>query len=321
MRMCFKALCTTVLTLSLLAAGCGDDTSNPSKPSPTPSARTGKTACGTFGPDAVFCNNNQHCVDQVLNRCEDGCTSDENCVEAQVCVKTGNASVGACQNKMSTPADPCTQITCDAGKVCRDGACVVASTDPCDGVTCDAGKVCSGGACVTTDPCAGVSCDAGKVCSNGACVATDPCAGVSCDAGKVCRDGACVTTSTSCQVTLTAQDGCGQDAICLYADEAGNTACESYPECGAGGACAPGLDGAVCSSEVIAGKTPMCLTGACITDAHCPASNFCIKIASDPVGYCDDGRIGSTCMDGGDCGAGLSCDVAFTGEPGFCTDF
>jgi len=289
-----------------LMAGCGavEDPDGASSNQTTTSnnqsgsaERTGRTPCGSFGEEEIFCNNNQYCADQVLNRCSEGCTSDQNCVEAQVCVKSGGDGVGACQNRQTDPVDPCTQITCQAGQVCQNGACV------------------------TPNACANVTCGQGESCVNGACVTQNACANVTCGQGESCVDGTCVRQNTSCQVTLTAQDGCPASAFCVFVDDAFNTACESFPACGAGNSCAPGLEGSICSSEIVQGKDPMCLAGACLTDANCPSNWYCIKLPSDIAGFCDEGRLGSECIDNGDCGAGLTCDTPFPGETGFCTDF
>ena len=68
----------------------------------------------------------------------------------------------------SKPDDPCAEVSCDAGEVCREGICV----DPCADVSCGAGEVCREGICV--DPCAEVSCDAGEACEEGICQPLSP---------------------------------------------------------------------------------------------------------------------------------------------------
>ena len=159
---------------------------------------------------------------------EDPCPDGEVCTEQLVCVPASCAACGDWPCVDGRCVDPCADVTCPAGRVCRSGACVEDSClalgcapgevcdgaacvpDPCGGVLCGAGSFCRDGACVGScasvscgpgercadgacgaDACADVSCGAGEACSGGAC-ATDPCEGVFCPAGRVCDRGACV---------------------------------------------------------------------------------------------------------------------------------
>lgn len=112
------------------------------------------------------------------NPCNDGVA----CNGVETCTVTDGAAV--CGD--GTP------VECAAGETCTepDGTCSAA--DPCADVTCDAGQTCVDGQCVTDDPCADVTCDAGQTCVDGQCVTDDPCAGVTCGAGETCVDGVCV---------------------------------------------------------------------------------------------------------------------------------
>ena len=249
---------------------------------PDDPTRTGTSDCGfDFDGSSISCQPSQYCADSTLAQCQTGCLSDFNCPHTAQCNKSAGKNVGACEER--APVDPCAGISCDAGKVCVDGACV------------------------SDDPCAGVSCDAGKVCVDGACVSQDPCAGVSCGANEMCSDGVCVPTASSCIPNATAQDGCPVDHICIF-DQNDDTVCFKFPACDAQNDCAPGLEGAVCSTEFIQGKSPQCLPTVCLDDSHCPNTWKCVTDAGDPAGFCDTGEFGSFCADDQDCGPGLICD-------------
>lgn len=64
----------------------------------------GYTACGDFGGSPVECQPGQYCSDTTFSDCTPGCTSDQNCDDAQTCVKPTGESVGDCQNTVVTPA-------------------------------------------------------------------------------------------------------------------------------------------------------------------------------------------------------------------------
>lgn len=169
------------------------------------------------------------------------------------------------------------------------------------------------GTCQTfaKDPCEGIQCEANQQCREGKCfdISTDPCENVQCNANEVCQNGQCKPTSTqSCTITLTAQDGCANDAICVLNPEE-KSVCRAFEPCDANNKCAPGLDGALCSSEVITGKTPQCLVGACKDNTHCPNQTFCVVSASDPFGECSKGLVNDICVDNNDCANDLICDI------------
>lgn len=271
---------------------------------PDDASRTGISACGmNVDGSTVTCQPSQYCADSTLAQCQTGCLSDFNCPNGEQCNKAASRDVGVCEK--STPIDPCAGISCNAGETCVNGTC--ASNDPCAGISCNAGETCVNGTCTSNDPCAGISCDAGETCNNGACVSNDPCAGVSCNAGEVCNNGSCVPTTTSCIPNATAQDGCPVDHICVF-DANDDPVCFKFPACDAQNSCDPGIEGAVCSTEFINGKSPQCLPNTCIDDTNCPNTWKCVIFQGDPAGFCDTGEFGSFCTNNQDCNAGLICD-------------
>ncbi len=66
--------------------------------------RSGKTECR-----GLTCSAGQYCVqgNAVATRCDRGCTSDENCGEAERCVRCGNDATGTCQSCTRSDADSC----------------------------------------------------------------------------------------------------------------------------------------------------------------------------------------------------------------------
>lgn len=315
---------------------------------PDDPARSGMTTCGfDFSGADVSCQPSQHCADSTLARCEAGCLSDFNCPNNDLCIKDAMQSVGTCEARppvdpcvgvtceasetcmagQCVANDPCAGVTCAAGQACMQGTCM--DVDACAGVSCAAGQVCQAGLCVANDPCAdvtcadgqscvqgtcmnvdactGVSCAAGQTCQQGQCVTNDPCAGVTCASGQVCEAGQCVNSTSTCIPNATAQDGCPVDQLCGFDDNDMPT-CIQFPACDAQNSCDPGLFGAVCSTEFIAGKSPQCLPDTCLDETHCPATWKCVIDPSFPAGFCDTGEFGAFCTDTQDCQPGLTCD-------------
>jgi MYXO-CTERM domain-containing protein len=82
--------------------------------------------------------------------------------------------------------DPCIGVACEAGRFCREGACV----GSCAEVSCAFGQRCDEGRCIA-DPCADVTCPDGARCAEGVCQ-PDPCDGLACPPGQRCEDGLCL---------------------------------------------------------------------------------------------------------------------------------
>jgi hypothetical protein len=117
--------------------GSGDD-SDSSDDGGIPTGN-GVTPCGNF-PDEMpkSCQAGQYCVDEILSDCSNGCLSDTNCTDDQLCVKESGEDVGSCQTEG-------TATTCEA--VCEKlQACDPSVTDTqcnqfCSGVN-DACRAC-----------------------------------------------------------------------------------------------------------------------------------------------------------------------------------
>ena len=248
--------------------------------------RTGQVVCGkNFEGSEVKCSANQYCADSVLNRCEIGCLSDDNCTQAQVCGKEDNQNVGTCQTGAT---NPCDGVTCNAGETCRSGKCEKVGQDLCANVQCSATKTCKAGKCEPKN--------------------VDPCLNVQCSATETCKAGKCEPkATTACTPNLTAQDGCSNDELCIFNAD-GKGICRAFPACDAQGACDIGTEGSVCSSKAVQGKSPQCLSGFCLTNAECPTSLKCVKSDSEPLGECLPGLIDDFCVDKDDCANDLVCD-------------
>ena len=148
--------------------------------------------------DQITCPINFACRGSDGQCVQDDCRGfPERCTNMQFCVG------GTCVE------DPCTDVTCESGEYCVDGACQTScanvtcadnqrcilgscQTSPCNGA-CPSGQVChdASGEC-RTDPCRGVNCDVGQACNpqTGECE-QDPCLGVTCPDDAVCSFGTC----------------------------------------------------------------------------------------------------------------------------------
>jgi hypothetical protein len=164
--------------------------------------------------------------------------------------------------------EECSDVVCDAGRVCRGGECV----DPCAQIACAEGLTCRLGECV--DLCAGVSCAEVERCepSTGECV--DRCEGVSCPSALRCspQTGACVA---QCDGVL-----CGSEEVCdartgVCVDLCEGVSCVQGLSCDpSSGACVDPCEGVVCASGW------ECLSGDCRYDdpcagVTCPAATLC----------------------------------------------
>ncbi|AKF03637.1 MYXO-CTERM sorting domain-containing protein [Sandaracinus amylolyticus] len=173
--------------------------------------------CDGETDDGDLCDEDEVCDRGVcVGRCLDefGCARGLDCNAAGYCVESA-----------------CVDVVCDAGEICRAGACIA----PCDGVVCPGDQACRAGRCV--DPCAAVTCDAGRVCQAGACVQSCECAPCSDELECHVSSGLC-TTSDCASVDCSGTPG---------------TVCR-------GGSCVDACDGAVCP------RGQICEGGSCVVD-------------------------------------------------------
>ncbi len=218
---------------------------------------------------------------------------------------------------------------------CGLGACIVGG-----GEANNDGSVIKGAFCSSSDPC-----PSGQFCWNGlcalGCTSNDDCAAdqycdtefdmlchnrtvstcpdTPCAEGQICKDGFCSTppVPTQCTPRLDGMDGCDDYSLCLE-EEDESTACYSFPACDQNRQCPVGMNGAVCNTGIIPNKAYMCLTGLCQTPDHCPTNWSCIRNATDTVGMCSDGQMGSLCLNNDNCQSGLDCMGAMPGSYGVC---
>jgi hypothetical protein len=217
---------------------------------------------------------------------------------------------GECAPGCSSAAD------CEAGQVCRDGACSP-GTPACDAThACQTGFECIGGECRPSATACQFSseCGAGYVCVNQQCVhacdATHPCTGSSaCGPDGFCHEvfpppSRCVVNAdcsgaNNVCIDGTCWQGCAIDADCPTGDYCNGGVCRlddrPNPACGTGRPCAAG---SVCHNGAC--RSP------CTMDAECPRfdvqTNFCIMNVCSTTNEAT-----SNCMAATDCMANQSC--------------
>lgn len=188
-----------------------------------------------------------------------GCTSSDDCGEAEVCVEASCRPEG----------DVCrTDVDCGPGRGCVDNACRPLCTSDAD---CD-GDVCIAIHCVPSPECtASADCDAGEICVGDRC--TTGCASTAdCGTEEVCELGVC------------------------RPDVAPRPFCESDDDCAAGHPCVGGVCRTVCPSGedeecrradvqfidcAPVEALNLCFTRTetspeCVTAAECPVGERCI---------------------------------------------
>ena len=234
------------------------------------------------------CPQGERC-DRGCNSCEPDpcaqvdCAVGERCEEGQ-CVPFGFECVfleGLCddacpQGQMCDPTcsecvlDPCANVDCAIGELCREGACVPldARCNNSEGIcedTCPAGEMCDS-SCVTCmpDPCAQVDCAVSERCIEGICRPADP----ECNTvGGVCDDQCPgeMICNVDCRICV--------EPACIAVDCAPGDVCR-------GGVCEPvdpceGMSGPDCPGGI--GGEPGCnvngLTNQCM--ANCAAGEIC----------------------------------------------
>ncbi len=224
----------------------------------------GGDACEVDGAQGVCADGVMQCRDgelmcvatqgespEACNGLDDDCDGtpddgDDLCPKGEICVK------GRCQPPCGTG-----EFRCGKGEMCVQGVCIETA---CAQKECDAGEVCRDGACVAA--CSGVVCPYGATCRAGVCV--DVCEGVECDAGFACEvrsDGQTfVGVCSSCDCR-----GCGDGQSCVdhlcIENSCKDQTCAEGTHCAAG-ECVDDCDGAECP----AGQ--MCASGSCVADPN-----------------------------------------------------
>ncbi|MCA9676333.1 MAG: DUF4114 domain-containing protein, partial [Myxococcales bacterium] len=122
------------------------------------SCSTGEPGVCQYG--VTTCRGSSIECTQVYDATEEGCDGADNDCDGMI------DEGGVCTDDV---VGNCTGVTCDAGLVCRQGACV----DPCDNVDCPSGQTCLTGVCLPgCTACNGVVCGNGSSCNldTGDCV-------------------------------------------------------------------------------------------------------------------------------------------------------
>lgn len=194
---------------------------------------------------------------------------------------------------LCVPQD-CTNGSCPAGGVCKNGSCVPA----CDTVVCPSGQVCQDGQCL--DACQGVQCPAGQACKDGQC--TFPCAcfaaDTGCAGGNVCDK----TGMPACVPPACVGSMCGAGKVCnpingACVDICAGVICPQGQVCAAPGTCVPTCNSTTCDPGLVCNPQ----TGAC-EDTSC-ANVTCFPPQTCKMGMCVDSPSGAGGM-GGDGGMG-----------------
>lgn len=312
----------SIVTISLLGVGCGDN--EPNNPGGDGDVTTGDgdgdTGAGAPGDgdgdgDGLCTSPHIACGESCTNTASDPA----NCGECGTkCGANEGCSDGECQ-----------RFGCTTGQVECDGACVDLQRNPefcgsCD-IACSAGEVCSKGSCST-------KCIGSELACNGSCI--DPntddqfcgatlCTaeagmggagsvdeGQVCGAGEKCSEGSCVADCTAGSIVC---DGACIDPL------------KNRDFCGATTCLDAGTSGVACASGEV------CVEGACETD--CPGNQLecegtCIDAATDES-YCGATACGDDATDGTRCDAGercvggtctISCSVGKVVCDGACVD-
>ncbi|TNE44114.1 MAG: hypothetical protein EP343_30650 [Deltaproteobacteria bacterium] len=252
----------------------------------------------------VDCPGDQVCIGRLCY--PSGCYDQNNaCQNPQLCLKakcedpacaTKQCATGEfCRNSDATCAKPCSGVKCQAGEMCKDGACVA---DPCANANCAAGEVCVKGTCEPDKCSASNVCKAGRVCypmDNG-CI-DDPCAGVTCpDSKQVCKWGQCQAPD-SCKF----DKDCPGELLCL-SGKCVKPTCKENADCQNGEVCSEGT----CKPDPCANKQcadgEYCRAGQCVPSCagvFCPEKQVCVdgKCTADP---CADKQCaaGEVCVNG-----------------------
>jgi len=159
----------------------------------------GVLTCANFGDATGTCAPN-NCLNVGCQGCDTYCSGSGDCI-ANPCL---DPDVNDCSaNQVCEPdgegvscTGSCAGVDCDAGSVCKDGACVADCAPACsDDQVCDYGQ--NPATCVDNQ-CAENACPNGGCCDpvTGACGAC-PCEGVICPQDQVCVDDECVEPGTS----------------------------------------------------------------------------------------------------------------------------
>lgn len=129
------------------------------------------------------------------NKCVIDCSASNSCPGNAACKavpQSTNPNLKLCLNPGANPTATSNQNICPGSF-----SCTVPQNDPCQNVTCNAGEMCVNGACVGPMTCATTGCPGAQVCVNDMCVDPPPsCATTGCPAGQVCVNDMCVQDNT-----------------------------------------------------------------------------------------------------------------------------
>ncbi len=241
-------------------------------------------ACSTRLGDALGCIDS-HCA----------CVRDDDCPAGDVCGPGGVCVMAS---------DVCAHSACDAGTVCRAGACAPVACD----LGCALGELCDvprqkcrpvsacklATACGDGGTCEGLSKPDGEQCDDG----------VACTTGDTCAAGACTGTTYACPAPSQCEVSvaCAGDGGCVAAPRTDGASCDDGVAC---------THSDQCSAGVCQGTTYACTPGQCSSASVCNGEGGCAVTPRSAGATCDDGQActaGDTCGATGQCnGTGYAC--------------
>ncbi|MBQ9394775.1 MAG: VCBS repeat-containing protein [Proteobacteria bacterium] len=227
-----------------------------------------------------------------------------------VCISVLFASCGdsgsSTENKTVNPGDPCSKAEDCPDMTCAHGICMD-NNDPCVNLTCDEGVLCRDGKCQDSDLCGKEKCTDKQVCKNDKCV--DLCGTKVCKDSEICKDARC---HASCGGKVCESDEKCISEQCVKTGDCGGLACKDDEVC-VGNVCIPKGD----CGGIACGDDETCLYDVCHKAGDCGGltcldNEVCHEDKCYPKGDCG----------GIECQGGQVCDIYndVCRDPGTCGD-
>ena len=240
----------------------------------------------THGLNEAPCNDGSACTDgdacaggeckgSTPHSCDDGdpCTSDgcqppagcthtsltKSCDDGDACTEGETCATGKCVGKvvLCDDGEPCTADSCDKTSGCVNSNLTATCVD---GDICTTNDVCKAGKCKGV----AVSCDDGDECTADSCSPATGCAHAPIPGCGASSEPCCETHATpGCTIADVESCVCSLWDSCCGSEW--DSMCVELADmvCGAGCACIPACDGAVCGDDGCGGTCGTCTSGVC----------------------------------------------------------